>query len=454
MANETYTWKAHNIKKAVKRQEFLQSVEKCLGTKEFSLAYKDNNRTAILITKMDTLPPIIVKSQELTLKRKDSERKEVKDIVTPLNHLSYDEQLASKVASVEKFAAKLGCASIEIVKSPQETGYRNKCEFTFGFEDGKPALGFRPGKYTDAPNNVANPSGCAFNTGAEMLGIVARINQHISTTTDLVYDRISQTGHLRVLLIRRIGQALIGVLQVNVSSNEEAVKVPEILAFIEFLPIEHVYVESNCTTFEGFRTTSVLHKVKGPETEYTETLNNSTFRVSPMGFFQINIPVAEIMCQTIQKEITTSTILDICCGAGLLGISTAKGTSNAVIGIEISPDAVKDAQENARVNQIKAKYYCGSVEQIIDSGIKEIQTGCTALLDPPRAGLSLKLIKKITDTPSISEIFYISCSYTQAKESIEEITKGGFKLERVHVLDMFPFTPAVECIFHYKRAEN
>ncbi|KAI5189391.1 tRNA (uracil-5-)-methyltransferase [Nematocida minor] len=453
MESHTTTWKIHNIKKQTKRAALLQVIKSHLEHENFTLSFKDNKRLAILITLEDQLPSIVFCNRPLDIRKQKSEERSVKDIVTPLNGMTYEEQLAHKTAKVSDFCSFLNCSEIESISSPMETGYRNKCEFTFGFTgEGKQVLGFRPAKFSSAPNLIADPMECTFNTPPEMLSLVEKINGYLDKNDGLVYNRITKKGLLRLLCLRRIGKHFISILQVNTETFEEALNSQLITDFIKILS-EDAFITCSTGIFDGLLRTAEIKQVKGEPKEYEEVLNNCTFKVFPLGFFQVNLGVAELLTRTIQKSIQTETILDICSGSGLLGICTAKGTEKKVFGMEISQESIEDAKRNALINDVSAEYFCGSVEKTLPLVLAKVKETASALVDPPRAGISDKLVNEIISHKNISEIFYISCSYTSVKNNLLNIS-SKYALKKIYVLDMFPFTADVECIFHFVRKED
>lgn len=453
MQLNTTTWRIHNIKKHTKRDVLVRVIKEELGNENFSLSFKDNNRLGTLITVQDTLPQILFRNSPLDIRKQKNEERPVKDIVTPLNAMTYSEQLEKKTKLVADAFMSLGDIEVETIKSPVETGYRNKCEFTFGFtNESKEALGFRPSKFASAPNLVASPIECTFNTPSEMLSLVASVNTYLSERSGLVYNRITKEGFLRLLCLRRLGNNFISILQVNCETFEKALENPLICDFIKILP-EDVFLACSTGIFDGILRTTELQQVSGTHKEYTEVLNGCVFEVFPLGFFQINRGVAELLAKTLQENIQTETILDTCCGSGTLGICAAKDTTKKVIGLELSEESIKDAERNAKRNNINANYYCGSVEKTLPCVLAKIKENATALIDPPRAGISDKLVNSIIAQKNISEIFYVSCSYSSVTNNIQNISKV-YSLKKIYVLDMFPFTNDVECIFHFVRKEN
>ncbi|KAI5126279.1 tRNA (uracil-5-)-methyltransferase [Nematocida parisii] len=455
MEYSTTTWRIHNIKKYTKRSALLKVLTESIGHQDFTLSFKDHKRLAILITKEEELPTIMFRNTELDIRKQKKEEKDVKDIVTPLNGLSYEEQLKKKAKEFSTCYSFLECMEDQIVSvaSPVQMGYRNKCEFTFGVtHEGKEILGFRPTKFSSAPNLVADPKECVFNTPDEMLALVEKINQYLSSKSGHVFNRVTKEGFLRLLLLRRLGEHFITILQVNCESVKEALGNPLIMEFIEILP-EDVFISCTTGVFDGIARTADIYQVKGAPKEYKVNVGECVFQVFPLGFFQINSSVAELMIKTLKDNIQTDNILDICCGSGLLGICLAKNTEKKVIGLEISEESINDAKRNAEENQINAKYYCGSVEKTLPLVLAKIKGTATAVIDPPRSGISDKMTKAITKYSNISEIFYISCSYTSVINNIKNIAKL-YTLKNVYCFDMFPYTTGIECLFHFVRKEN
>jgi len=462
MHGETHSWIVDGVGKGCKRKELLSSIEASLGEATFCLSYADNKPRAVLITDSADAVQISHRGKPLRVRKKTFKIERVRDVVTPLSGMTYEEQLRTKSEPAQALAHALGCSNVEIIGSPVQTGYRNKCEFTFGYtETGQPVLGFRPSKYTEAPNLVATPEECTYNVSKNMLDAVCAINGYIADKPELIYNRLSKKGSLKILMIRKIGAQVLGVLQLNAETEEGPQKdaLERFTAFIaENTCLSVLYVEKTSSVFEGFKPDSKIARVSGDSAEHTETVAGCTFKVSPLAFFQVNLQVAEILASIIQKNAVSNLILDVCCGSGFLGICAARGTDKRVVGMEISQGSVQNARENAALNGTDAEYICDSVENSLMKVVaRKTDEKCAALLDPPRAGVSDKLIRKIAASENVAEVFYVSCSYRSVKSNLEELGKR-YSLQKVYILDMFPYTREVECVFHYvlpkQNAEN
>lgn len=451
-----YAWTVSGIKKHTNSDEIRKELTKILGENTYAIYRRPNYPTASLFTISSTAPKLVVNSKELQVKkRKEKEAEDIAKRITPLCSMEYSEQLETKAARVKKVARDLGCDNFHIYSSPVEQGYRNRCEFTFGYsQDGVQTLGFRPGKFPDGPVLVVEPSSCKYNISQEILGIIAEINGILAATKEIVYNRITQKGYLKIFMIRRIGDQMIGAVLISAPDEGVFSECPQLRDLILSFPVDRLFAAfCESKAFEGFKDPCKLQQLKGEEGVLTQSLNGCTFRVPPLGFFQINLAVTEILCKLISEKLRTNKVVDVCCGSGVLGI--AAGNPREILGVEIHPESVKEAEINGRENGVAAKYYCGCVKTLLPRVLSENNGGkekepVSLLLDPPRAGVPPKVIKTICSTPGISEVFYISCSYKHVLGNLQDLQKG-FELEEVHALDMFPYTNELECLFIYRK---
>ncbi|KAI5172644.1 tRNA (uracil-5-)-methyltransferase [Nematocida sp. LUAm3] len=450
---KTYTWEIHNIRRKTKRAELMEVIKKAIGPEVFDLSYRDNKPSGLLITNQSELPCIELKNKPLSIRRKKTEdTKKIEECVTPFCTMDYSSQLKKKVHDVQKLSNRLDGPEVEAVESPIHMGYRNKCEFTFGVDKNNEAtLGFRAIRFIYGPNLVENASACTYNISDEMLQIVSQINEQLKGKKELIYNRLEKTGYLRMLMLRRIGEDLVGVLQINAEDMEELSKSQELTHFLSSIPIPELYVLPDTTIYETISPGKECIRIKGEKQEYEQILGGCIFSLQPMSFFQINIPVAEILVKTIKDHLEDKTILDVCCGSGTLGICIAKGTEKKVLGVEIDPKAVESARKNAERNKVPAEYYKGNVEELLPCLMQMANNSCTALLDPPRSGTTDKLLKRVCENEKIQNIFYVSCNYQMIESNLKSIKDNGFILKKIYALDMFPYTNQLECLFIFNR---
>ena len=179
-----------------------------------------------------------------------------------------------------------------------------------------------------------------------------------------------------------------------------------------------------------------------------DKLGEYTFKISPMSFYQVNPVQAEILYTTAinQANLDKNDILfDLYCGIGTIGISASKYV-NKVYGIEIVPQAIEDAKENAKINDVKnIEFICGDVEVAFDELInKEKIVPSAIIVDPPRKGLDNKTVENIAKIKP-AKLVYISCNpATMVRDlaKLEEI----YNIKTIQPVDMFPWTNGVESI--------
>jgi len=175
-----------------------------------------------------------------------------------------------------------------------------------------------------------------------------------------------------------------------------------------------------------------------------EKIGKYKFQISPESFFQTNSLGVETLYNTIKKfakvEIGDE-VLDLYCGTGSIGIYLST-LAKKVIGVEIVPEAIRDAKDNAKINKIQnIEFFCD------DSGngsLKQFENAII-IVDPPRAGLSKDLILKLKSS-NFKRLIYTSCNPATFARDIKLFEENGVKLKKVQPIDMFPQTHHIECV--------
>jgi len=177
-----------------------------------------------------------------------------------------------------------------------------------------------------------------------------------------------------------------------------------------------------------------------------EKLENYRFKIGPKSFFQINTRQAERLYQTVRSFAAlegTETIYDLYCGTGSIGIFLSD-KAKKIVGIELIPDAIADAKENALLNHIKhAAFFTGDVTSICNNSFFETHGRPDLIVtDPPRAGMSDKLVAKLLEIAA-EKIIYVSCNpATQARDL--HLLSEKYQISAVQPVDMFPHTLHIE----------
>ncbi|XP_047919852.1 tRNA (uracil-5-)-methyltransferase homolog A isoform X2 [Anser cygnoides] len=207
-----------------------------------------------------------------------------------------------------------------------------------------------------------------------------------------------------------------------------------------------------------------LEHVAGDKYIYEEILGLK-FRISPHAFFQVNTQAAEVLYTAIREWAQLSqesTVLDICCGTGTIGISLAKKVKK-VIGIELCQEAVQDAKANAQINELNnIEFHCGKAEDIVPSLINILAPqNLITIVDPPRAGLHSKVILAIRRAEQLKKLIYVSCNPRAAMNNFIDLCRApsnrvkgaSFRPVKAMAVDLFPQTRHCELLIFFERVE-
>lgn len=252
------------------------------------------------------------------------------------------------------------CEILDPIGSPVINGYRTKCEFTIGKDlEGKPTVGFLLGLYKDGVVSVLSPSEC-LNVNDTAKQMAKAMNEYILRSDLPVYDRVEKVGCWRTLMTKTqsTGDNLVLVQLSSTDLSPERVE-QEKQSLIKFWTEEsgvHVTTllfQDWTGSSNGFTDRAPIEVLTGDGYIYEELLG-CRFRLSASAFFQINTPATEILYSKCAEWCSIdatkkTTLLDLCCGTGTIGITMAKSVDR-VVGIEMVPEAIVDAKDNARLN--------------------------------------------------------------------------------------------------------
>ena len=373
--------------------------------------------------------------------------------------LPYAQQLVYKQQQVADQLQRIGHVDLPelqpILGSPRERYYRNKLEFTFSasryrtFEEiterdekftPEPALGFHaPGLF----DKVVEIHTCYLQE--EPTNILLNVIRTYAQARNLAYyDYKAQYGWLRnvILRITTTGEILINLVMHHEEKEERITLLDHILANVPGITSLHYTLNGkvNDTIYDQ----EVICYFGKPYIE--EKLENYRFKISPKSFFQTNTYQAEALYR-VTREFAgltgTETLYDLYCGTGSIGIFCSKDAKK-VIGIEAVEDAIKDAYENAALNGLAhCKFFAGDVEKICtDAFFAEHGKPDVIITDPPRAGMTEKLVQQLLKMRA-PKIVYVSCNpATQARDL--QLLNETYRITRLQPVDMFPHTHHIE----------
>ncbi|MFT7670763.1 MAG: 23S rRNA (uracil1939-C5)-methyltransferase [Planctomycetota bacterium] len=343
--------------------------------------------------------------------------------------------------------------------------YRNKMEFSFGnrrwVAPHEPmgvvadfALGLHaPGLYL----KVIDLTECSivFDRG-EAIFKTARA---LAREQDLsLWDIRDHHGFLRHLVLREGTNT--GQIMVSVVTSEEA---PEIFQpYADALLAAHPEITTIVQAINSGAAAVALgeyERVVHGEGWIEEELLGLHFRISAGSFFQTNTLQAEHLFEIVREEAALTgdeVVYDLYSGAGTIALMIASRVRE-VLAFEQVPAAVADAHRNAERNSIRnVRFFEGDVLTELDATLApetQLPRPDVAIVDPPRAGLHPKVPGKLLELAA-QRIVYISCNIYNGAQDIAKLVAGGYRIERIRPVDMFPHTPHVECVVTLERDDS
>ena len=360
--------------------------------------------------------------------------------------LAYERQLEAKAGQVADALARIGgFADLELEPAvPAESifHYRNKLEYSFTETPDGVGLGLhRAGRWdevldiekcwltTDVGNAIRN----AVRDWARAEGLT-------------VYDQATHEGYLRHLVVREgrnTGQALVVLVTApgRLDGEERLVE-----ALQRFPAVRSIYHAVNDRPAE---VTNVPGMLLWGDDAIEEEILGLRFRVRPNAFLQTNTAMAEVLYALALEYAGLTgeeTVFDLYCGTGTIALSMAR-EALTVWGVEVSEESVACAIENAELNGItNTAFFAGEVADSIEELHERAGKPDVVVVDPPRAGLSAKALRRIARLEP-ARIVYVSCNPTTLAGNAKELVgEHAYRLERARPVDMFPHTPHVETV--------
>ena len=385
--------------------------------------------------------------------------------------LPYEEQLAMKASQVKKLIDDVIVPEntdyefLGIKASPRQQEYRNKMEFSFGdaYKGGPLALGMhKRGSFYD----IVDVPECRI-VDDDFHTVLTVTLDYFKERNLPYYHKLRHTGYLRHLLVRKAvktGEILVDLVTTTqiAEGGEEA-----LLAGWKDVVCAAAY-QGTLTGVLHTRNDSVADTVTNEGTDvlfgqdhFYEELLGLRFQITPFSFFQTNSLGAEVLYETAREFIGDAlpsgtdadvaehgkVVFDLYSGTGTIAQMLAP-VAKKVIGVEIIPEAVEAAKENARLNSLtNCEFIAGDVLKVIDE-IEEKPD--YIVLDPPRDGIHPKALEKIIRY-GVPQMVYISCKPTSLARDLEVLQASGYEVKKVCCVDMFPATVHVETVILLSR---
>lgn len=364
-----------------------------------------------------------------------------------LLHIDYNEQLRIKQEHVQNlFKEKLGISKGVLLTVGMENPchYRNKNQIVFKNTNTKERI--ISGFYQEGTHNVINFDTCYIQDEISDK-IVKTIKKLMVEMKINAFDEDRKTGLIRHILVKRSNQTKEVMVVFVIASTV----FPGRTNFIKKLVSIHPEITTIIQNINNRSTSAVLGEnetvLYGKGYIY-DILLGKKFKISSKSFYQINsVQTAKLYKLAIDaaKLNKEDVILDTYCGVGTIGI-IASDYVKQVLSVEIVKDAVNDAIDNAKTNNVKnIKFFCDDASNFMVNLAKNKQHVDVVIMDPPRKGSDERFINSVLKLAP-KRIVYISCNPDTLTNDLKLISKDKYRISYIQPVDMFPHTNSIETI--------
>ena len=361
-------------------------------------------------------------------------------------HMSYEAEKSEKKKYVGDILERIGGVKVkpeEILTIEKPEMYRNKALIPVGLDEkGNVVTGF----YSRKTHRIIDCDDCKLQM-KEFSPIIKAVKRYILENPVTIYDEKIHKGLIRHIYLRRGRNT--GDIMVCLVINGD--NIPKKQRLIELLTETDSNIKSIVLNVNREKTNVVLGNrtitLWGEET-IEDILCGLRFRISPLSFYQVNPEGTELLYKRAKDYADLKdgeVLLDMYCGAGTIGLSMAD-KAKQIVGVEIIPEAIENAKENAELNNIEnTRFICddasGAVKTLLSEGIKPD----VVVLDPPRKGCSRDVIDAVSKM-NPERIVYVSCDVSSLARDCAIFRELGYETVKVTAVDMFPRTIHVETV--------
>ena len=363
-------------------------------------------------------------------------------------HITYEAECKFKVESINSAFERIGKLPLRVFTfhPAQKTEYyRNKAVYPVGKDkDGNIISGF----YAQMSHRIIPHQECLIGD-KDFSAIKDKVADFLSDNKIPVYDETNGHGIFRSIYMRK-SENDSSIILTLILNSEKLIDDKCELKFCDYIINEFPHISSIVININKKQSNAVLgdkwRKLYGDGYLY-DTLCGKKFRISPASFYQVNHEQTEILYGIAAKFADLKpgeTLLDLYCGTGSVGISIAKKDTK-LIGVEIVPQAAKDAEFNSKQNGLDGKFLCLDATNALDDERLESLHPDVITIDPPRKGCGTESAAKIASLGA-KRIVYISCDPATLARDLAEFDKCGYKALVAEGVDMFPRTGHVETV--------
>ncbi len=368
-----------------------------------------------------------------------------------IQELAYDAQLQFKTDKVRSNLERIGgfeTKTLDMVMEPicgmkEPFYYRNKAQFPMGTDkEGRAVTGFYAGRTHQIIPNTECALGVPVNQ--DILKIVIEFMNQYGVPA---YDESTQTGLVRHVLIR-YGFATKEIMVCLVINGE---KIPHADKLVQQL-IQIEGMTSITCSINRENTNVIMGKdirLLWGQDYITDYIGDVKYQISPLSFFQVN-PVQTEKLYGLALEYAglqgEETVWDLYCGIGTISLFLAQ-KAKKVYGVEIVPQAIDDARNNAKINGIEnVEFFVGKAEEVLPQQYEKNHVYADVIVvDPPRKGCDETLLNTMVQMKP-ERIVYVSCDSATLARDLKYLCENGYELRKVRPVDQFPMTVHVETV--------
>lgn len=363
-----------------------------------------------------------------------------------MRHINYDETINMKKNAVESTLRKALGRDVkidEVLKMDEPYFYRNKLQYPIGInENNEPVMGV----YAERTHRIIPTKVCMIQDKLSQ-EIANDIFEFVKENNISVYDEKTLKGALRHIVIR-YGKKT-GEVMITLVTNQR--KIEKENELVKYITEKYQEIKTVVKNLNNKNTNVILgyeNEVLYGDGYIYDYLGEFKFKISPMSFYQVNpVQTEKLYSKAVEyAELSgNETVFDLYCGIGTIGIFASKNV-NKLYGIETVPQAIEDAKENARENNLNnAEFFVGDVEVTLPEFIKERNISPDVVfVDPPRKGCDKTAIDTLLGLEP-KKIVYVSCNPATLGRDLK-IFEEKYEIKKIAICDMFPFTHHVESI--------
>ena len=363
-----------------------------------------------------------------------------------IQELDYQKQLDIKTNEVKQVIARIGKLNDVLIHDTigmeKPFRYRNKAQFPIQSINNLPSIGF----YKKKSHDIVETDKCVIQHDINDK-IVKIIKTYINAYNVSIYDEKSHKGLLRHL-VTKVGFTTGEVMVVLVANGS---KLPYLNELTSVLKENIPGFKTLVVNVNKEKTNVILGKeniIIYGDGKINDYIGDLIFEISPLSFFQVNPLQTEVLYNKALEYADlkeNDTVFDIYCGIGTISLFLAQ-KANKVYGIEIVSDAIKDANINAKLNNLdNVEFYVGKAEEVVPKIYNEGKKANVVVVDPPRKGCDEKVLDTIISMKP-DRVVYVSCNPSTLARDLKYLDEHGFKCVEIQPVDMFPHTMHVECV--------